>query len=97
MPTDYRVDLDGLQRLIDATATLESRIEGTVGEIDARIRQLHVTWIGEAATTHRQAHDARLAAAREMQDALNALRQKLVTARTAYHQVGPVNVDMWPK
>ncbi|MCC3314774.1 WXG100 family type VII secretion target [Nocardia africana] len=97
MPASYRVDLDGMQRLIDATAKLEAALETKAEEIARRIDELHVDWTGDAAKAHREAHDARIAAAAEMQGALKALRQKLAAARTAYHGVGPANTGMWPQ
>ncbi|MEV6073150.1 WXG100 family type VII secretion target [Nocardia sp. NPDC052001] len=93
---DYRVDLDGLQRLIDGTATLETSIEQQVRAIEDRVDALHVTWAGEAAAGHRAAHDARVAGVAEMSRALGELRGKLDAARNSYRAVGETNVGMWP-
>ncbi|MGO4649908.1 hypothetical protein AB4305_34070 [Nocardia sp. 2YAB30] len=38
-----------------------------------------------------------MAAVAEMRDALRALRDKLSTARDAYHDVGQTNHGMWPQ
>ncbi|WP_067884451.1 WXG100 family type VII secretion target [Nocardia vaccinii] len=97
MAAEYRVDLDGLQRLIDDTAKLETTIEDLAAEIDKGIEQLHVSWTGAAAEAHRAAHTNRIAAATEMREALSALRGKLAAAHAAYHQVGPTNHEMWPQ
>jgi WXG100 family type VII secretion target len=96
MAADYRVDLDGLQRLIDDTAKLEATLQDRAGQIGTRVDQLHVHWTGDAATAHKTAHDNRITALADMQDALTTLRQKLAAAREAYRQVGPTNLDMWP-
>lgn len=96
MPATYRVDLDEMQRLIDATATLESAIEESATSIDKSIEALHLDWTGDAATAHKTAHDTRIAAVTVMRQALNELRQKLTTAREAYSAVGPTNHSMWP-
>ncbi|MFF2556923.1 WXG100 family type VII secretion target [Nocardia sp. NPDC058058] len=93
---DYRVDLDGLQRLIDATTALETSIEQQVRAIEERVDALHVTWVGEAAAGHRAAHDARLAGVAEMRTALGELRSRLNSARNTYRAVGETNLGMWP-
>ncbi|MGF6888536.1 WXG100 family type VII secretion target [Nocardia sp. GAS34] len=97
MAADYRVDLVGLQRLIEDTAKVETTIEDVAAEIDKGIEQLHVNWTGAAAEAHRAAHNNRIAAATEMREALSALRGKLSAAYAAYHQVGPANHGMWPQ
>ncbi|MEV6554142.1 WXG100 family type VII secretion target [Nocardia sp. NPDC051756] len=97
MTNDYRVDLVGLAKLIDDTATLKSTIEQNITEIDQRISELHVTWTGDAATAHKTAHDNRVQAVADMGEALATLRQKLTDALTAYQKVGPTNHGMWPQ
>ncbi|MBY8859883.1 WXG100 family type VII secretion target [Nocardia sp. CA2R105] len=97
MATDYRVDLVGLAKLIDDTATLKSSIEQNITEIDQRISDLHVTWTGDAADAHKTAHDNRIRAVADMNEALATLRQKLADALTAYQTVGPTNHGMWPQ
>ncbi|MFD0000730.1 WXG100 family type VII secretion target [Nocardia sp. NPDC127526] len=93
---DYRVDLPGLQRLIDGAQTLETTIENRIAEVEKRIDELHVNWSGEAAVSHRNAHNERVAAVAEMRAALQDLRNRLRTAHAAYSAVGPVNQGMWP-
>ncbi|MEV6769711.1 WXG100 family type VII secretion target [Nocardia sp. NPDC051030] len=93
---DYRVDLVGLDQLIDAAATLETEIEQQVTAIDQRVDALHVNWSGDSAVAHRAAHDERIAGVAEMRTALSDLRAKLKTAHDAYVQVGKTNAEMWP-
>jgi len=92
----YRVDLVGLGRLVDATATLESTIEDAVTAVEKQIDELHVSWTGAAAVAHREAHDARMRAIADMRTALIELRAKLTTAQHAYGSVGRTNTEMWP-
>ncbi|WP_442942816.1 WXG100 family type VII secretion target [Nocardia sp. NBC_01503] len=92
----YRVDLVGLGRLVDATATLETTIEDAVTAAEKQIDELHVSWTGAAAVAHREAHEARMRAIAEMRAALAQLRAKLTTAQEAYGVVGPTNTEMWP-
>lgn len=96
MSADYRVDLPGLQRLVDGAATFETTIEDLVTDIDKRIDALHVNWSGEAAAAHRAAYEARIKAVADMRLALAELRAKLKSAHEAYSTVGPVNRGMWP-
>ncbi|WP_067574924.1 WXG100 family type VII secretion target [Nocardia acidivorans] len=93
---DYRVDLSGLQGLIDATAALEGAIEQQVAAIERRVAALHVNWSGAAAAGHRAAHEARVAGIAEMRTALVELRGKLHAARDSYLAVGETNLGMWP-
>ncbi|MET9489947.1 WXG100 family type VII secretion target [Nocardia sp. NPDC006630] len=93
---DYRVDLVGLQQLIDATAKLETAIEQQVTAIEERVDALHVSWSGDAANGHRQAHDQRITGVAEMRTALRELRAKLGIARDAYAKVSETNHGMWP-
>ncbi len=95
--SDYRVDLDGMQSLIDKAAGLEKRIEDRLTEIQKRIAELHITWAGDAAQAHTTAAAEWAAGAAEMNAALGDLRKALAHARSAYHAVGPTNYDMWPQ
>ena len=97
MSATYRVNLDEMQRLVDATSTLESALEESASSIDKHVEALHVDWTGDAATAHKTAHDTRIAAVAEMREALTELRKKLTTAREAYSAVGPTNHGMWPQ
>ncbi|WP_405135739.1 WXG100 family type VII secretion target [Nocardia sp. NBC_01388] len=90
------MDLPGLQGLIDGAAALETTIENRIAEIEKRVDELHVNWSGEAAISHKSAHDERIAAVAEMRTALVDLRGKLLAAHTAYSAVGPANQGMWP-
>ncbi|KZM68546.1 WXG100 family type VII secretion target [Nocardia terpenica] len=95
--SDYRVDLDGMQTLIDKAAGLEKRLEDRLGEIRTRIADLHINWVGDAAQAHATASAEWAAGAAEMNTALGELRQALDRARGAYHAVGPTNYEMWPR
>ncbi|MFE2959512.1 WXG100 family type VII secretion target [Nocardia tengchongensis] len=93
---DYRVDLGGLQHLIDGAAKLDSTIEARISAIEQRVNELHMDWSGESARAHRAAHDDRVAAVAVMREALRALREKLASAHAAYGTVGATNASMWP-
>ncbi len=94
---NYRVDLDGMQALIDKAAVLEGRIEDRLSEIQKRIAALHITWVGEAAQAHSTAAAEWAAGAAEMNTALGELRVALDRAQSMYGAVGPTNDGMWPQ
>ncbi|MFI5776014.1 WXG100 family type VII secretion target [Nocardia sp. NPDC051570] len=94
--SNYRVDLDGMQALIDKAADLEKRIEDRLAEIRKRIDSLHITWVGEAAQAHTTASAEWAAGAAEMNTALGELRKALDRARSTYQAVGRTNHGMWP-
>lgn len=96
MASDFRVDLAGMQSLVDQAADLEKRIEDRLRDIQTRVADLHIGWSGQAAEAHRSASAEWAAGAVEMNTALAELRAALEHARTVYTQAGHTNVGMWP-
>ncbi|MBY8860653.1 WXG100 family type VII secretion target [Nocardia sp. CA2R105] len=92
----YRIDLVGMQTLIDKANALEQQMEDRLRAIEKRVTELHVDWIGQAAQAHSDAHTQWQTGAGEMHDALTTLREALDRARTIYEEVGHVNHGMWP-
>ncbi|MFI9412863.1 WXG100 family type VII secretion target [Nocardia gamkensis] len=95
--SDYRVDLAGMQALVDQAADLEKRIDDRVRDIQSRIADLHINWTGRVSDAHRAAATEWASGAAEMNAALGELRQALGRARSVYHSVGQTNVGMWPR
>lgn len=95
--SDYRVDLTGMQALVDQAADLEKRIEERVRDIQSRITDLHINWTGRVSDAHRAAATEWASGASEMNAALGELRQALSRARSAYHSASQTNVGMWPQ
>ncbi|MFJ1459321.1 WXG100 family type VII secretion target [Nocardia sp. N2S4-5] len=94
--SDFRVDLAGMQLLVDQAGGLEKRIEDRLRDIQARVAELHIGWSGQAAEAHRTASAEWATGAAEMNTALAELRAALEHARTVYTQAGHTNVGMWP-
>ncbi|KZM75757.1 WXG100 family type VII secretion target [Nocardia terpenica] len=94
---NYRVDLDGMQTLIDKAAGLEKRIDDRLRDIQKRIKDLHVDWTGQAAAAHTEAAAEWVAGAAKMNTALGDLRKALDRARVAYQAAGRTNHGMWPQ
>lgn len=93
---DFRVDLVGMQSLVDKAADLEKRIEDRLAQIQGRVAELHIHWSGQAAEAHHIASEDWVTGAAEMNAALAELRAALDHARSAYLQAGQTNVGMWP-
>ncbi|MGY1984118.1 WXG100 family type VII secretion target [Nocardia gipuzkoensis] len=95
--SDYRVDLAGMQALVDQAADLEKRIDDRLRDIQSRIADLHINWTGRVADAHRAAATEWATGAAEMNVALGELRQALGRARSVYHSAGQTKVGMWPR
>ncbi|ATL69039.1 WXG100 family type VII secretion target [Nocardia terpenica] len=95
--SDYRVDLAGMQNLIDKAVGLEKRIDDRLRDIQKRVTDLHVDWIGQASDAHTQAAAEWAGGAAEMNTALGDLHKALDRARLAYHEAGRTNHGMWPQ
>lgn len=61
-------------------------------EIDRTVKDLHISWQGEAAAAHVQAHEKWTHGAEQM-DAVNALHR--ARAHTNYTQAAAANRTMW--
>ncbi|WP_280267576.1 WXG100 family type VII secretion target [Nocardia wallacei] len=96
MGSDFRVDLVGMQSLVDKAADLEKRIDDRLRDIETRVAGLHIDWTGQAAEAHRTATTEWATGAAEMNTALGELRAALEHARSVYQQAGQTNVGMWP-
>ncbi|RMI28468.1 WXG100 family type VII secretion target [Nocardia stercoris] len=93
---NYRADLTGISTLIDDTHALEKALEDAISELDTQIESLHVSWTGDAADSHREAHTDRVSAVGDMQDALKVLRDKLTKAHTSYTEGAEAAHERWP-
>ncbi|PPJ31742.1 hypothetical protein C5E45_23060 [Nocardia nova] len=96
-PGNYRVDLVGMQNLIDKAVDFEKRLEERLSDIRKQVADLHIDWTGESAQTHREANAEWATGATEMHTALAELWKALDHARSAYHSVGETNHGMWPR
>ena len=91
----YSVDVDDLAGLIaDLARGHEALRELAVG-LERGLRQLHLTWQGEAAEAHRVAQAAWNEGFREMRDALSRMRQVADTAHRNYTTAAETNQQLW--
>ena len=73
-PVRYSVSLDELQDRVDEMATFEARIEQTLDHVGLVVAGLHVTWTGEAALAHAEAHQQWAAGLAQMREGLALVR-----------------------
>lgn len=91
----FAVQLEALAEVVERMDLFEREVEERLGELESRMSRLHGTWSGAAADEHRAAHPRWLAGAREMRDAVAALRRTGSTAHANYSAAITANQRMW--
>lgn len=93
--TDFHVDLPLLDSTTRDLEKFEDFIDAKLADLDRVVEHLHVTWTGQAAAAHAQAH-------REWREGADRMRQGLLAMRTAarvahhnYHGAATANQTMW--
>jgi uncharacterized protein YukE len=71
------------------------RTEDMLGEIDSLVSDLHVTWTGEGAAAHAEAHRHWAHGEAMMREALTRLRAAGATAHRNYTGAMSANLRMW--
>ena len=95
MPRTYAVDLDELQQKIDEMAAFEKKMEKALGDLDRVVENLHVTWTGQAAVAHREAHARWAAGMEEMRRGLSEMKDAATRAHGNYTSAVQANSRMW--
>jgi WXG100 family type VII secretion target len=90
----YRVELEELLASVDRLQSFEQRAEAIAARIDGQIAALHDVWSGETASAHRAEHEAWMAGATQMREALADLRTAAEHAHRNYTDAAQLNVDM---
>jgi WXG100 family type VII secretion target len=91
----YSVDTDALQERIAEMTSFERGLERQLADLDRAVSQLHITWIGEAAVAHREAHATWRKGADDMKKAIAAMRDAARIAHGNYHSAVSANTRMW--
>ena len=89
------VDLDALDALVARMARLQDQVARVSEDADARVRDLHGSWSGTAASGYDTVHRRWRAGVSEAQDALVALRSIASTAHANYLAAVAANRRMW--
>lgn len=95
MPRSYAVDLGELQQRIDEMAAFEKKIEQALTDLDRVVERLHVTWTGQAAVAHREAHDEWAAGMAQMRTGLAEIKDAATRAHGNYTSAAQANSSMW--
>jgi WXG100 family type VII secretion target len=91
----FEVDVDELLHVVDRMAACEGAFSDLAADLERRIRELHVTWQGDAAEAHQQAQAAWDHGFRDMRDALGRMRGAAHTAHGNYTAAADTNLRMW--
>lgn len=82
---------DALERMTD----FQRAAEGLLAEIDATVKNLHITWTGEGAAAQSEAHEKWSRGAAMMREALGGLHSAGTDAHGNYTGVMAANQKMW--
>jgi len=91
----FEVDVDELLHVIDRMAACEAGLRALATDLDRQIRELHVTWQGEAAQAHDQAQEAWATGFLDMREALGRMREAAHIAHGNYTSAADTNLRMW--
>jgi WXG100 family type VII secretion target len=93
--TSFAVDLDELESKIREMVAFERTMTRALAELDASVEHLHLTWTGEAAAAHRDAHRTWAEGMRRMSAGLAEIRSAAERAHANYSGAGATNFRMW--
>jgi WXG100 family type VII secretion target len=91
----FEVDVDELLRVVDRMAACETTLRDLADDLESRIRELHLSWRGEAADAHDRAQAAWAEGFRDMREALRQMRVAAHTAHGNYTSAADTNLRMW--
>lgn len=91
----YLVQTEELASVIARMVVFEQHLQQAVENADARVKQMHVTWSGQAAQEHLAAHARWKADAVRMHQALTQMRTIAASAHTNYTATVTTNTAMW--
>jgi WXG100 family type VII secretion target len=91
----FRVDPQALADAVQRMAEFQRYAESMLTEIDSLVSNLHVTWSGEAAAAHAEAHQHWARGEAMMREALGQLRAAGATAHGNYTGAMSTNLAMW--
>lgn len=95
MAEAFSVDPESLADAVAEMADFQRTAESLLAEIESTVSNLHITWSGEAAAAHAEAHRSWKNGAALMQEALNRLHTAGDTAHGNYTGVMTTNQNMW--
>ena len=95
--TRFSVDLEELSGVAEEMRAFQKSFEGRLADLDQLVSELHLSWSGEAATAHRQAHELWVTGAQEMHEGLGDMHKAATSAHDNYHSAATSNAQMWSR
>lgn len=95
MADAFSVDPAALEDAANRMGEFVRYAESVVAEIDTLVTNLHVTWSGEAATAHAEAHRLWTRGEAHMREALARLTAAGTAAHHNYTGAMTANTSMW--
>ena len=95
MAEQFAVDPEAIADALDRMTDFQRTAEALLSEIDTTVKNLHVTWSGEGAAAHTEAHDRWTRGATMMREALDQLHKAGSGAYGNYAAVIAANQKMW--
>ncbi|HUH71656.1 MAG TPA: WXG100 family type VII secretion target [Mycobacterium sp.] len=95
MAEAFRVDPEALADAVQRMAEFQRYAESMLAEIDSLVTNLRVTWTGQGAAAHAEAHRHWAHGEAMMREALAQLRTAGATAHRNYSGVMSTNLAMW--
>lgn len=92
---EFSVDLDALSESLERMDNFQRLSKALLDEIDNTVKNLHVSWQGEAAAAHAQAHQKWTHGAEQMAQALTVLHRSGTGAHRNYTHAAKINRTMW--
>ncbi|WP_020105855.1 WXG100 family type VII secretion target [Nocardia sp. 348MFTsu5.1] len=90
-----RIDRVALGEVLEQMSRLTKSVEEDLAAIDELVKDLHLTWTGQAASAQRQAHAEWASGAAEMRQSLADLHSVGTTAHSNYNAAVEANLKMW--
>lgn len=95
MGNPFALDPEALAAALHDMADFQRVAASLLDEIESTVRDVHITWDGEAAAAHAEAHRLWTHGAAQMQDALRSLHAAGGHAQGNYTQAMHDNQGMW--
>jgi WXG100 family type VII secretion target len=95
--TKFSVDLEELAGVAEEMQSFQRSFERRLEDLEKLVSDLHLTWTGQAAAAHLQAHEQWTTGAREMHQGISDMHKAAITAHDNYHSSATSNADMWSR
>ncbi|SIS22054.1 WXG100 family type VII secretion target [Williamsia sterculiae] len=92
----FRVDLSEVEQFVNDLRAFVSRAQDQVDALNKDIDRLHITWRGEAAQAHRDAHQRWVEGMGHLRDGISDIARSADHSHRAYTGVQELHQKMWP-